>query len=110
MALGPVGKGLNRPGADPPKTIAGYRAAPGWDPVTGWGSPDAQVLVPLLARYATHNSSNTRPRCWRSFGRTLAVGLGTVGLCFQEAVGAGPVERGDESGQRTGPCGGQLEA
>ena len=35
-----------------PKTIAGYRAAPGWDPVTGWGSPDAQVLVPLLARYA----------------------------------------------------------
>jgi subtilase family serine protease len=36
----------------PPRTIAGYRAAPGWDPVTGWGSPDAQVLVPLLARYA----------------------------------------------------------
>ena len=36
----------------PPKTIAGYRAKPGWDPVTGWGSPDAQVLVPLLARYA----------------------------------------------------------
>ena len=35
-----------------PKTIAGYRAVPGWDPVTGWGSPDAQVLVPLLARYA----------------------------------------------------------
>ena len=37
----------------PHATIAGYRAAPGWDPVTGWGSPDAQVLVPLLARYAT---------------------------------------------------------
>ena len=32
--------------------IAGYQAAPGWDPVTGWGSPDAQLLVPLLARYA----------------------------------------------------------
>ena len=31
-------------------TIAGYQAAPGWDPVTGWGSPNAQVLVPLLAR------------------------------------------------------------
>jgi len=28
----------------------GYEAAPGWDPVTGWGSPNAQVLVPLLAR------------------------------------------------------------
>ena len=37
----------------PRGTIAGYRAVPGWDPVTGWGSPDAQVLVPLLARYAT---------------------------------------------------------
>ncbi len=36
----------------PPKTITGYQAALGWDPVTGWGSPDAQVLIPLLARYA----------------------------------------------------------
>ena len=35
----------------PPKTISGYDAAPGWDAVTGWGSPDASVLVPLLARY-----------------------------------------------------------
>jgi subtilase family serine protease len=30
-------------------TVGGYQAAPGWDPVTGWGSPDAQILVPLLA-------------------------------------------------------------
>jgi subtilase family serine protease len=37
----------------PPTTITGYQAGPGWDPVTGWGSPDARVLVPLLARYAT---------------------------------------------------------
>jgi kumamolisin len=27
-----------------------YHAAPGWDPVTGWGSPNAQALIPLLAR------------------------------------------------------------
>lgn len=33
----------------PTKLIAGYSATPGWDPVTGWGSPNAQVLVPLLA-------------------------------------------------------------
>jgi subtilase family serine protease len=33
-------------------TFTGYQAAPGWDPVTGWGSPNAQVLVPLLARSA----------------------------------------------------------
>jgi subtilase family serine protease len=32
--------------------FVGYEAGPGWDPVTGWGSPNAQVLVPLLARYA----------------------------------------------------------
>jgi subtilase family serine protease len=34
----------------PHGTVAGYRPGPGWDPVTGWGSPDASVLVPLLAR------------------------------------------------------------
>jgi subtilase family serine protease len=33
-------------------TFRGYHAAPGWDPVTGLGSPDARVLIPLLARYA----------------------------------------------------------
>jgi subtilase family serine protease len=32
-------------------TITGYRAGPGWDPITGWGSPNAQVLVPLLASH-----------------------------------------------------------
>jgi subtilase family serine protease len=43
----------NNTASFPPVTITGYQAAPGWDPVTGWGSPDAQVLVPLLARYAS---------------------------------------------------------
>jgi subtilase family serine protease len=33
----------------PPAGMGGYQAGPGWDPATGWGSPDAQVLVPLLA-------------------------------------------------------------
>jgi subtilase family serine protease len=33
-----------------PAGTAGYQARPGWDPATGWGSPDAQVLVPLLAQ------------------------------------------------------------
>lgn len=37
----------------PPKTFTGYRARPGWDPVTGWGSPSARVLIPLLARCAS---------------------------------------------------------
>jgi subtilase family serine protease len=37
----------------PSTTITGYQARPGWDPVTGWGSPNAQVLIPLLARYAS---------------------------------------------------------
>jgi subtilase family serine protease len=35
----------------PQGTIAGYPAGPGWDPVTGWGSPEAQALIPMLARY-----------------------------------------------------------
>ena len=33
----------------PPVGMGGYQAGAGWDPVTGWGTPDAQVLVPLLA-------------------------------------------------------------
>jgi subtilase family serine protease len=33
--------------------ITGYRAGRGWDPVTGWGSPVANVLVPLLAQYSS---------------------------------------------------------
>ncbi len=40
-------------GATGPATTTGYRAAPGWDPVTDWGSPNAQVLVPLLASYVS---------------------------------------------------------
>ena len=36
----------------PTQTITGYPATPGWDPITGWGSPNAQALIPLLARYA----------------------------------------------------------
>jgi hypothetical protein len=36
----------------PPHTVIGYHAGRGWNPVTGWGSPNASVLVPLLARYS----------------------------------------------------------
>jgi subtilase family serine protease len=35
------------------KKVEGYNAGPGWDPVTGWGTPVASVLVPLLARNGT---------------------------------------------------------
>jgi subtilase family serine protease len=35
------------------KKITGYTAARGWDAVTGWGSPDAAVLIPLLAAAAS---------------------------------------------------------
>jgi subtilase family serine protease len=32
--------------------FVGCNAGPGWDPVTGWASPNAQYLVPLLANAA----------------------------------------------------------
>ena len=38
----------------PNGTIDGYPAGPGWDPVTGWGSPNANMLVPFLASPASH--------------------------------------------------------
>ena len=31
--------------------VPGYEAGPGWDPVTGLGSPDAANLVATLPRY-----------------------------------------------------------
>jgi subtilase family serine protease len=37
-----------------PNAVPGYRAGPGWDPVTGWGTPSAQAMVPLLAGYACY--------------------------------------------------------
>jgi subtilase family serine protease len=46
------------------ETITGYQAAPGWDPVTGWGSPNAQILVPLLARYASPDPGRRNFSCW----------------------------------------------
>ncbi len=33
------------------KTLEGYQAGHGWDPVTGWETPIASVLEPLLAPY-----------------------------------------------------------
>ena len=40
----------------PTGVFTGYSAGPGWDPVTGWGSPDAQYLVPLLVSAAAEPS------------------------------------------------------
>ncbi len=40
--------------------FAGYTAGSGWDPVTGWGSPDAQYLVPLLAHASQPASGQLR--------------------------------------------------
>jgi subtilase family serine protease len=41
--------------AAPPVTITGCQAGPGWDPVTGWGTPDAQVLIPCWLAEASRN-------------------------------------------------------
>jgi subtilase family serine protease len=48
-----ITSGTNTAKFPPQATFPGYRAAPGWDPVTGLGSPDAQWLIPLLARFAS---------------------------------------------------------
>jgi subtilase family serine protease len=64
--LGPINSALYKLGADPgayagdfydvtvgnngllAPTIPGYSASPGWDPVTGLGTPNAANLVPAL--------------------------------------------------------------
>lgn len=50
LAFHDITTGNNTP-VFPGKKITGYEATTGWSPVTGWGSPIAQALVPLLARY-----------------------------------------------------------
>ena len=63
------------PAAAPPKfphgTVAGYLAGPGWDPVAGRGSPDAQALVPLLASHASQRQSG-RGRRYSEFSPYMA--------------------------------------
>jgi subtilase family serine protease len=54
QAFHDITAGLANTAAFPHRVIAGYRARQGWDPVTGWGTPNAQVLVPLLASDASH--------------------------------------------------------
>jgi subtilase family serine protease len=39
-------------------TIQGYQAGPGWDAVTGLGTPQAAHLIPLLARTARPSDGN----------------------------------------------------
>jgi len=39
----------------PSATVQGYTASRGWNPVTGWGSPAANVVVPLWAREVNVN-------------------------------------------------------
>jgi len=43
----------------PTGLFTGYTAGPGWDPVTGWGSPNAQYLVPLLAHTARQDGAGS---------------------------------------------------
>jgi subtilase family serine protease len=49
MAFHDVSTGSDLVSMPYPGGSAGYQAGPGWDPATGWGTPDAQVLIPALA-------------------------------------------------------------
>jgi subtilase family serine protease len=44
--------------AFPSTTISGYATSRGWDAVTGCGSPDAGLLVPLLTRDVHDGDAN----------------------------------------------------
>jgi subtilase family serine protease len=43
----------------PTRVFTGYQAGPGWDPVTGWGSPNVSILVPLLAHTARQGGTGS---------------------------------------------------
>jgi hypothetical protein len=54
----------------------GYQATPGWDPVTGWGSPNAHVLIPLLARFASASNNEPNHAATRHISARRALALG----------------------------------
>ena len=56
-----------------------YHAGPGWDPVTGWGSPNAQVLVPRwpAARRTRINGGAGASAGIRSSGRVTGKPYGS---------------------------------
>jgi subtilase family serine protease len=74
----------------PQGTVTGYRASPGWDPVTGWGSPDAQVLIPLLARYASLAGRARDPAVRAANGPHTGVPLGRHRLLTSSYVQVAP--------------------
>jgi subtilase family serine protease len=37
--------------------VSGFQAGPGWDMATGWGTPDAAVLLPLLIKVVRQSSA-----------------------------------------------------
>ncbi len=43
----------------PTRLFTGYQAGPGWDPATGWGSPNAHIIVPLLAHTARQGGAGS---------------------------------------------------
>ena len=55
---------------------AGYQAGSGWDPVTGWGSPNAQLLVPLLARLTSRSKTQQDHAAARRVSAERALALG----------------------------------
>lgn len=48
-AFNDVTKGTNSVRSLATHRLTGYSAGPGWERATGWGTPGASVLVPLLA-------------------------------------------------------------
>jgi len=91
----------------PSGTIGGYQAAPGWDPVTGWGSPNAQVLVPLLAhqtrsRYVVprrqRRHRDQRPA--RTGLRRERVASARLGLAVRSSERHGQLHSSDQLGRR----------
>lgn len=66
-----------------------YPASPGWNPVTGWGTPQAEVLASQLANESFSNLS-------LSVAPSVGVGAGTsVDVAVEATAGGSPILTGD---------------
>jgi subtilase family serine protease len=68
----------------PPTTITGYRAGPGWDPVTGWGSPAPRFSSRCSPGTPPHDSPETFTETVATErGALISAGLGGQDQTFR---------------------------
>jgi subtilase family serine protease len=78
--------------------VKGYNAVPGWDPITGWGTPNAERLLPdLIATTGASTHGKASPTSTGIGHQIRPPGTGAVREVLNDRLGLG-VERSSNIG------------